>query len=115
MMEWKANIIQKTDTFYVALPPSYVKAKGIHRDQIAVFVLNQDGSLNLRMSGKAASSLMEWKVNVRRVTNSHYIALPPSYVKAKGIHRDQIAVFVLNQDGSLNLRVRDPVMNIRRD
>lgn len=58
---------------------------------------------------------MEWKANIRQVTNTYYIAIPPSYVKAKGIHKDQIAVFVLNQDGSLTLRVRDPVMNAQED
>lgn len=54
---------------------------------------------------------MEWKTHVRLVGSSRYIALPPDYCRAKKIEREQIAVFTLNPDGSLNIRVRDPVMN----
>jgi antitoxin component of MazEF toxin-antitoxin module len=55
---------------------------------------------------------MEWKGYVRRIGGSLYVSLPPDYCKAKGIEKEQIAIFDLNEDGSLTLRTRNPVMNV---
>ena len=57
-------------------------------------------------------TLMEWKGYVRRIGGSLYVSLPPDYCKAKGIEKEQIAIFDLNEDGSLTLRTRNPVMNV---
>ena len=53
--------------------------------------------------------LMEWKNNVRQTGGSLAVTLPSDYCKAKKVHKDQIAVFILNTDGSLTIRIRDPV------
>lgn len=55
---------------------------------------------------------MEWKTHVREVGHSRYIALPPDYCKAKKIGKEQIAIFTLLPDGSLSIKVREPVMNV---
>jgi antitoxin component of MazEF toxin-antitoxin module len=53
--------------------------------------------------------LMEWRNNVRKQGGSLAVTLPADYCKAKRIRKDQIAVFILNADGSLTIRIRDPV------
>lgn len=53
--------------------------------------------------------LMEWKNNVRQHGGSLAVTLPADYCKAKKIHKDQVVVFILNPDGSLTIRIRDPV------
>lgn len=58
------------------------------------------------------STLMEWKGYVRKIGSSLYVSLPSDYCKAKGIEKEQIAVFSLNEDGSLTLKIRNPVMNV---
>ncbi len=55
---------------------------------------------------------MEWKGYVRKIGSSLYVSLPSDYCKAKGIEKEQIAVFSLNEDGSLTLKIRNPVMNV---
>ena len=55
---------------------------------------------------------MQWKTHVREVGHSRYIALPPDYCKAKGIRKEHVAIFSLNLDGSLSIKVREPVMNV---
>lgn len=53
-------------------------------------------------------SLMEWKNNVRKISASFYVALPIDYCKFKHVKKDQIAIFTLNDDGTLMLKIRNP-------
>ena len=55
------------------------------------------------------NNLMEWTNNVRKIGASLYTVLPFDYCKAHKVKKDQIVVFTLNLDGSLTLRIRDPV------
>lgn len=55
------------------------------------------------------NNLMEWRNNIRKIGVSLYTVLPFDYCKAHRIKKDQIVVFTLNPDGSLTLRIRDPV------
>ncbi len=52
----------------------------------------------------ATNELMTWRGYVRHIGDSLYVALPPSYCKAKGITYPDIVTFSLNADGSLTLR-----------
>ena len=54
-------------------------------------------------------NLMEWTNNVRKIGASLYTVLLFDYCKAHKVKKDQIVVFTLNLDGSLTLRIRDPV------
>lgn len=54
------------------------------------------------------NELMTWENNVRKVGGSIYIAIPHDFVRSKGIHRDYIAVYSLQVDGSLKLSFRKP-------
>ena len=40
----------------------------------------------------------------RKIGSSYYISLPPDYVKAHRIDKDDLLTFVLNEDGSLTLK-----------
>ncbi len=48
--------------------------------------------------------LMKWESYVRKIGSSYYISLPPDYVKAHRIDKDDLLAFVLNEDGSLTLK-----------
>lgn len=58
-------------------------------------------------------ALMEWTNHIRQSGGSLAVTLPADYCKAKKIRKEQIAVFFLNEDGSLTLRIRDPVNIVR--
>ena len=60
-------------------------------------------------------ALMEWKNNIRKIGASHYTVLPWDYCKAHNVRKDQIVVFTLNPDGSLTLRIREPVMIVNKE
>ena len=47
---------------------------------------------------------MKWESYVRKIGSSYYISLPPDYVKAHRIDKDDLLTFVLNEDGSLTLK-----------
>ncbi len=51
---------------------------------------------------------MFWKCNVRKLSGSMYIVLPKDYMRAKGIEKDDIAIFELKRNGLL-LTFRKPV------
>ena len=57
---------------------------------------------------------MFWKCNVRRLSGSMYIVLPKDYMRAKGIEKDDIAVFQLKKNGLL-LTFRKPVSPSEED
>ncbi len=63
----------------------------------------------------ADQELMDWTNNVRKIGGSYYVVLPSSYCKSKKIHRDMVAVYALNEDGSLTLRIREPAPVMRID
>ena len=44
---------------------------------------------------------MYWKGQVRKISGSYYIAIPPAYLKAKGIERDDIVMIKLRRNGLL--------------
>ncbi len=49
-----------------------------------------------------------WKGQVRKVSGSYYIAIPPDYVKATKIEREDIVIFELRRNG-LFMSFRKPV------
>lgn len=49
-----------------------------------------------------------WKGQVRKVSGSYYIAIPPDYVKATEIEREDIVIFELRRNGLL-MSFRKPV------
>lgn len=59
-------------------------------------------------------SKMFWKGNVRKLSGSMYIVLPKDYMRAKGIEKDDIAVFELKRNGLL-LTFRKPVKPSEED
>lgn len=52
LMEWKSYIRKNGASFYISLPPDYVKAHKIDRDDLVKFVLNPDGSLTIKRDGE---------------------------------------------------------------
>ena len=42
-----------------------------------------------------------WKGQIRKVSGSYYIAVPPDYVKANEIERGDIVIFELRRNGLL--------------
>ena len=60
-------------------------------------------------------NLMEWKNNVRKISASFYVALPIDYCRFKHVNKDQIAIFTLNDDGTLMLKIRNPAPVINLD
>ena len=61
------------------------------------------------------NNLMEWTNHVRKIGASLYTVLPYDYVKAHKVRKEQIVVFTLNPDGSLTLRIRNPVEIVRME
>ena len=51
---------------------------------------------------------MSWKGNVRKLSGSLYVTLPKDYLRAKGVERDDVAIFELRRDGLL-VKFRKPV------
>lgn len=51
---------------------------------------------------------MSWKGNVRKLSGSLYVVLPKDYMRAKGVARDDVAIFELRRDGLL-VKFRKPV------
>ena len=49
-----------------------------------------------------------WKGQVRKISGSYYIAIPPDYVKATEIEREDIVIFELRRNGLL-MNFRKPV------
>lgn len=52
LMKWESYVRKNGATMYIALPPDYVKAHRIDRDDLMVFNLNPDGSVTLKRSGE---------------------------------------------------------------
>lgn len=61
------------------------------------------------------NDLMEWQTNVRKIGASLYTVLPFDYCKSHKVKKSQIVVFTLNTDGSLTLRIRDPVVIVNTE
>lgn len=53
-------------------------------------------------------TLMKWQAYARKQGGTLYVALPPSYVKAHEIGRDDLLYFELKADGSLSVSKDDP-------
>lgn len=54
---------------------------------------------------------MEWKQNIIKKNQSYYVLLPHDYCKANNIQGNNIVLISLEQDKTLNLKIRKPLMN----
>jgi antitoxin component of MazEF toxin-antitoxin module len=50
LMKWQSYVRKNGATMYISLPPDYVKAHQIDKDDLMTFFLNPDGSITLKRS-----------------------------------------------------------------
>lgn len=59
LMKWQSYVRKNGATLYISLPPDYVKAHQIDKDDLMTFFLNPDGSITLKRSGEDVESIKE--------------------------------------------------------
>ena len=59
LMKWQSYVRKNGATMYISLPPDYVKAHQIDKDDLMTFFLNPDGSITLKRSGEDVESIKE--------------------------------------------------------
>ncbi|MCL4345809.1 MAG: hypothetical protein M1496_05545 [Candidatus Thermoplasmatota archaeon] len=59
LMKWESYVRKNGATMYISLPPDYVRAHQIDKDDLMTFFLNPDGSITLKRTGEDAETTNE--------------------------------------------------------